>query len=84
MCLYIGYVNDQVNNKQKVENNGTKQGEWWSSNARNTRTGTRKIDCINLGSLQSCRQKVFLKISQDLKKNRWRSLVFSKFVGCRP
>ena len=50
MCLYIDYVNDQVNNKQKVENNGTKQGEWWSSNARTSRTGTRKIDCINLGS----------------------------------
>ena len=50
MCLYIEYVNDQVNNKQNVENNGTQQGEWWSSNARTTRTGTRKINCINLGS----------------------------------
>ena len=50
MCLYIEYVNDQVKNIQKVENNGTKQGEWWSSNARTTRTGTRKINCINVGS----------------------------------
>ena len=50
MCLYIEYVNDQVNNKQTVDNNGTKQGKWWSDNARTTRTGTRKIDCINLGS----------------------------------
>ena len=35
-------------------------------------------------AMQSCPQKVFWKVSQDLKKKLWRSLVFSKFVGCRP
>ena len=50
ICLYIEYVNDQLNNKQKLESNGTKPGEWWLSNACTTRTGTKKINCINLGS----------------------------------
>ena len=42
MHLYIEYVNDQVNNKQNIECNGTKQGEWYSINAGNTRNGTCK------------------------------------------
>ena len=50
MHLYIEYVNDQVNNKQNIENNGTIQGEWYSSNAGNTRNGTWQISCIMLGS----------------------------------
>ena len=50
MCLYIEIVNDQVNNKKTVPNNVAKQGEWWPSDARTTRTGTRTISCINLGS----------------------------------
>ena len=49
MHLYIEYVNDQVNNKQNIENNGTKQGEWYSINAGSTRNGTWKISCIRLG-----------------------------------
>ena len=49
MHLHIEYVNDQVNNKQNIENNGAKQGEWYSINAGNTRNGTWQISCMRLG-----------------------------------
>ena len=49
MHLYIEYVNDQVNNKQNIQNNGTKQGEWYSDNAGNSRTGFWEINCVRLG-----------------------------------
>ena len=50
MSLYIEYVNDQVNDKQKIENNGTKQGEWYLSNAGSARINFWEINCIRLGS----------------------------------
>ena len=49
MHLYIEYVNDQVNNKQNIQNNGTKQGEWYSNNAGNSKTGIWEINCVRLG-----------------------------------
>ena len=50
MHLYIEYISDQVNNKQNIENNGAKQGEWYSINAGNTKNGTWQISCIGLDS----------------------------------
>lgn len=50
ICLYIEYVNDQVNNKQKMENTGATEGEWGTIKARTSRNDTREIDCINLRS----------------------------------
>ena len=49
MSLYIEYINDQVNDKQKMENNATNQGEWYLSNTGNTRIQPWKINCIRLG-----------------------------------
>ena len=48
MSLYIEYINDQVNDKQKMENNATNQGEWYLSKAGNTRIKTWEINCIRL------------------------------------
>ena len=50
MHLCIEYISDQVNNKQNIENNGAKQGEWYSINAGNTKNGTWQISCIGLDS----------------------------------
>ena len=50
MCLYVEYVNDQANNKQKIKNTREEAGKWLTSIAGTASTGTRRIDCINLRS----------------------------------
>ena len=50
ICLYIEYVNDQVNNRENMENTGATQGTWGTIEAHMRRGETREIDCINLRS----------------------------------
>ena len=47
MCLFVEYVNDKENYKISFRNNGTKQSEWFTSEAVND-TETFPIQCLNL------------------------------------
>ena len=49
MCLYIEYVNDQVNNIPRFQNNGGTTGQWFSSSA-STNNENYNITCINIDS----------------------------------
>lgn len=46
MCLYVEYVNDQEDNRQRFINNGTQIGSWFSSRAFFRKTSF-SISCIN-------------------------------------
>ena len=49
MYLYLEYINDQVNNKRRFQNNEQVLSQWFSSEA-NVKTTPYKISCINIDS----------------------------------